>query len=496
MVAPKKKYTRTNGVNIVPMKLSLIQEPLLDFGKGSHICPRIGITEHDVYDTRLKIRRDKVFVGAIGTSDTLSKLYTWVDRCTTGIDAPTENRLPNLKVPFRGFSPDFGYKSSLVIDEEITRSLTNSDIADVLKIYGWDKRVEEAVELYYRNAKFLAQNRTIDIIICVLPTKLYDKISSPEKLDSEETIEETEEEQKEDELEINFRRALKARAMHLGKPIQIVREASLESNVKGQQDDATKAWNFCTAIYYKASKTVPWKLITNLNRPQVCFVGISFYKSRDRKTLNTSLAQIFDELGQNVILRGTPVDINKSDRRPYLQEEQAYSLLKRALSEYEIAMGSSPSRLVLHKSSRYTEGEMAGFEAAACEHRIRSLDFVTILDSDLRLLRGHEYPAYRGTHIEFNEENHLLYTRGSVEHYRTYPGKYIPQPLDIRLVRADESAGVICQEILGLTKMNWNNTQFDGKYPITLVCARKVGQIMKYLRPDDDEPQISYSYYM
>jgi argonaute-like protein implicated in RNA metabolism and viral defense len=104
--------------------------------------------------------------------------------------------------------------------------------------------------------------------------------------------------------------------------------------------------------------------------------------------------------------------------------------------------------------------------------------------------------VYRGTHIEFDEENHLLYTRGSVEYYRTYTGKYIPQPLDIRIVKADESAGVICREILGLTKMNWNNTQFDGKYPITLACARKVGQIMKYLRPEDDEPQISYSYYM
>jgi hypothetical protein len=478
------------------MKLSLIQEPLLDFGQGSQICPRIGITEHDVYDTRLKVRRDKVFVGAIGTSDTLSKLYTWVERCTAGIDAPADNRLPNLKVPFRGFRPDFGYKASLVIDEEITRSLTNSDINDILRIPSWDKRVESAIELYYRHAKFLAQNRTVDVIVCVIPTKLYDKIASPDKPEAKESIEETEEEQEEDELEVNFRRALKAKAMHLGKPIQIVREASLESNVKGQQDDATKAWNFCTALYYKASQTVPWKLITNLNRPQVCFVGISFYRSRDGKVLNTSLAQIFDELGQNVILRGTPVDIDKSDRRPYLNEEQAHNLLKRALSEYEIAMGSSPSRLVLHKSSRYTEEEMAGFQAAAYGHRIRSLDFVTILDSDLRLLRGHEYPAYRGMHVEFNEENHLLYTRGSVDHYKTYPGKYIPQPLDIRIVRADESAGIICQEILGLTKMNWNNTQFDGKYPITLVCARKVGQIMKYLRVEDDEPQISYSYYM
>ncbi len=82
-----------------------------------------------------------------------------------------------------------------------------------------------------------------------------------------------------------------------------------------------------------------------------------------------------------------------------------------------------------------------------------------------------------------------------MEYYKTYPGLYIPQPLEIRIIESDESPGVICREILGLTKMNWNNTQFDGKYPITIQCARKVGEIMKYLG-ENDQPQIRYSFYM
>ncbi len=478
------------------MKLHYIKEPSLEFGKNSHICPRAGITKYDVYDTKLKIRRDRVLIGAVGTSDTLSKLHQWIERCSKPIPAPPDSRQPNLRVPFCGFTTDLGFKASLVIDEEITRTLNNSDINEILRIREWNARVDAAVELYYRQAKFLAQNRVLDVIICVIPTKLYDQIYTPQTTPVEETLEENEDEQIIDALEVNFRRALKARAMHLGKPLQIVRELSLEENAKGQQDDATKAWNFCTALYYKTNQTVPWKLLTNINRPSVCFVGISFYRSRDRKILNTSLAQIFDELGNNVILRGNPVDIDKNDRRPHLKEEQAYQLLKRALSEYEIALDTSPARLVLHKSSKYSDEEIDGFEAAAQEMRVHKVDFVTILDSNLRLLRGKEYPVYRGTHLEFDEENHLLYTRGSVEYYRTYTGKYIPQPLEIRIIRGDESPGVICQEILGLTKMNWNNTQFDGKHPITLACSRKVGQVMKYLSPEDDEPQISYSFYM
>ena len=72
---------------------------------------------------------------------------------------------------------------------------------------------------------------------------------------------------------------------------------------------------------------------------------------------------------------------------------------------------------------------------------------------------------------------------------------YIPQPLELRIVKSEQSPTFIAKEILGLSKMNWNNTQFDGKYPITLSCARKVGEIMKYLE-ESDRPQIRYGYYM
>lgn len=473
------------------MKLHTIKEPKLEFGRNTHVCPRAGIAQYDVYDSRFNARRDNILVGAVGTSDTLAKLSTWIERCSKFIPGQIGSRQPTLRAPFCGFNRESGFKATLSIEDEITRKLNNSDIREILKIKSWNERVQEAVELYYRQIKFLTQNRVVDVIVVIVPTELYDKVAKDERKTVEETIDVIEN----DVLESNFRRALKAKAMHLGKPLQLVREGSLESDVKGQQDDATKAWNFCTALYYKANQTVPWRLITNTNRPSVCFVGIGFYRSRDKKILNTSLAQIFDELGNGVILRGTPVDMDKDDRRPHLSSDQAYELLKRALTEYEIALENSPGRLVIHKSSKFDEDELDGFRQATKETRIRAVDFVTILDTNVRLFRDGAYPPFRGTQIELDRNTHLLYTRGSVEYYRTYTGLYVPQPIEVRIVESDESPGVICEEILSLTKMNWNNTQFDGKYPITIECARKVGQVMKYLGPHD-QPQISYSYYM
>lgn len=47
----------------------------------------------------------------------------------------------------------------------------------------------------------------------------------------------------------------------------------------------------------------------DINLTTVCFVGISFYKSRDKKTTKKSIAQIYNERGNGIILRGTPLEI-------------------------------------------------------------------------------------------------------------------------------------------------------------------------------------------
>lgn len=475
------------------MKLHTFDEPQLEFGDGTHVCPRTGITKYGVYDTQVKIRRNQIIVGAVGISEGLIALNKWLDRCRRFIPPADNSNQPNLRVEFCGFNRSIGFQAELNYSDEVTRYIRNGDLRQVIATQDWNLRVERAVDLYYRQIKFLAQNRPVDVIICVLPDELYDVIAQRPQVSAEESIED---ETLDDLIEINFRRLLKARTMHLGKPLQLIKHKNLTENPRGQQDDATRAWNFCTALYYKANQaTVPWKLTRNIHRPAVCYVGIGFYRSRDRQTLNTSLAQVFDELGNSVILRGTPVDIDKDDRRPHLTAEQAEQLLLQALQEYEIALDTSPARVVLHKSSNYNLAELEGFRAATDTMRVNNVDFVTIMDSDMRLFRHGSYPPYRGTHITLDQQTHLLYTRGFVRHYETYTGKYIPQPLEVRIIEADESPETICHEILCLTKMNWNNTQFDGKYPITIECARRVGRIMKYLG-NDERPQISYSFYM
>jgi len=281
--------------------------------------------------------------------------------------------------------------------------------------------------------------------------------------------------------------------MQFNVPIQIVRDR-IASPTSEMQDEATIAWNFFTALYYKASGT-PWAMIRKDASEATCYAGISFYRSRDRKRTETSIAQIFNELGNGVILRGEEIFLKKNDLTPHLSEEQANNILTQSLQEYYDAVKIFPKRLVLHKTSNFSDSEIIGFKKAAEAFYINQVDLISIQSTDLRLYRQGNYPPLRGTHLSISETHHILYTRGSVPYYETYAGKYIPSPLEIKMASFDESPNLICDEIIALTKMNWNNTQFDRRLPITLECARNVGEILKYL-DFSDTMQLKYSFYM
>jgi hypothetical protein len=352
--------------------------------------------------------------------------------------------------------------------------------------------------LYLNEIKFLSKNKRPDVILCIIPEKLIRFITENNQtfVEDEElkTNRELEDEETESEFEQNFRSYLKAKSLSFDIPIQIIRDR-IAKPTSEMQDASTIAWNLFTAIYYKASGT-PWGLVKNPNEI-VCYAGVSFYKSRDKKTTQTSVAQIFNELGKGVILRGEPIQLNKEDRSPHLTERQAFDLMDKALKEYQEAVKIIPQRLVIHKTSNFNEAEISGFTSAAKSiHKVNSVDLVTIQEgTSFRIYRENVYPPLRGTLCNFDEKNFLLYTRGAVRWFETYSGRYVPSPIEIKLYRTDESPDKLCKEILALTKMNWNNAQFDRKFPITVECARNVGAILKYLN-DDERMQLKYSFYM
>lgn len=480
------------------IKLRHIEEPSLQFGTDQHICPKSGIFSYKPFDIG-QVRPEKITIGIIGKGESIDKVLEWIERCKTHIkEKESKNPHPKLFLNFCGFNRNTGFHSEVVHDETYIRRLNNSEFDDIVrKQSDLEIRINEIAELYLSEIKYLVKNKKPDVILCALSENFIAYIqesNAKEAEEDEETKEKDEGELKElTAKEQNFRRYLKAKAMRYNIPIQIVRDR-IAKPTSEMQDEATIAWNFFTALYYKASGT-PWALIRKDSAETTCYAGISFYRSRDKQSTETSIAQIFNELGKGVILRGEEIKLLKNDRVPHLSEEQAFNLLQQSLKEYYDAVKIYPKRLVLHKTSNFNDAEIYGFNQAARYFHINQVDLVSIQSSDIRLYRHGGYPPLRGTHLTISEKQHVLYTRGSVPYYETYPGQYIPNPVVIKLAKYDESPNLICDEILALTKMNWNNTQFDRRLPITIECARNVGEILKYLDEDEDM-QLKYSFYM
>jgi len=229
-----------------------------------------------------------------------------------------------------------------------------------------------------------------------------------------------------------------------------------------------------------------------------CYVGASFYKSLDEKTVMTSIAQVFNERGDGIVVRGGQARVSKEDRTPHLSYDDSASILIQALQRYRDEHKNMPARVVLHKSSYFTPDETAGFKAALQQEQVDMVDMLSMRKSDVRLFRSGQYPVLRGTHLPLDGKSHLLYTRGSVPFFETYPGLYVPRALELQLDSIEQSRETLCREILALTKMNWNNTQFDMREPVTLHAARRVGDILKYIPLDAASDRIArrYSFYM
>lgn len=479
------------------MKIRYIEEPSLQFGTNQHICPKSGIFSYGPFDIN-QVRPEKITIGIIGKGESIDKVLGWIESCKTHIKGKeSKNPHPNLFLNFNGFNRNTGFQSEVVYDETYVRRLKNSEFDEIIKNQNdLEIRIKEIASLYLNEIKYLTKNKKPDVVICALSENFISYIQENDVKINEDDENETKEEAELEELstkEQNFRRYLKANAMQYNVPIQIVRDRIAKPSSE-MQDEATIAWNFFTALYYKASGT-PWALIRKDSSETTCYAGISFYRSRDRKSTETSIAQIFNELGKGVILRGEEILLKKYDRTPHLSEEQAFNILSQSLNEYYDAVKIFPKRLVVHKTSNYNEGEICGFNEAAKSLRINQIDLISIQSSDIRMYRQGSYPPMRGTHLTISERHHVLYTRGSVPYYETYPGSYIPSPIEIKLASFDESPNLICDEVLALTKMNWNNTQFDRRFPITIECARNVGEILKYLESNEDM-QLKYSFYM
>ena len=419
------------------MKLALIREPQLEFAEGGrHLDPRFGVLHYGPLDAAATSEPRLISVGTIGTNETILSLQSWLERCRDPL-AGKPTRLRNLFPDFPGFAGDTVFQAELVFDDSLERPIAIRELRARVRPAA-DATRRAVCELILDELAVLLERQRPDVVLIALPLEILERV---EPAAEEETPSGPRRERR--RRPIDFHDLLKARAMVLRTPLQLVNPETYDPTVKRRQkgradrlrqlqDPTTRAWNLHTALYYK-SGGYPWRLPRREDDLATCFLGVSFFQTLDGEHLWSSIAQVFNQRGVGMVIRGGPAHQSKLDRQPHLSGADAERLVQGAMERYRKEWGHLPARLVVHKSSIFTAEELAGFRAGIVALGIASSDLLSLRRANTKLFRFGSYPPQRGTLWSLERERHILYTRGSVPFYETYPGLYVPRPIEFRV---------------------------------------------------------------
>lgn len=466
----------------------ILDEPELEFGdRHHHPDPRLGLFEAGPLQPFVG---EVIKIAVVGSAKTVEDTRKFLDSATAGFAGMSEKH-PNLHPAFPGLGNQNPYRCGFDIEDGATAVISQSRIDKIIKEPDHAKAVEMAVD------EIVAQLTTLEegshrphVAIVALPVRLIDRVWSA-KVDFNST---TEKEDSSGSDAPNFRGMLKAKAMGLSFPIQIVWEdvvddnASVsrkvkESSARKIEDMAGRSWTLLTTLYYKGSGRIPWRRMPKEGEYTACYVGISFYREVGGQQLFTSAAQMFDERGRGFVLKGRRAHTESRGRHPYMTEADAHDLIMDVLAAYKAHHKNLPARVIVLKTSRFRDDEAAGILAALEATGTELRDLVWVQESySVKVLRDGNYPVLRGTFVDLGGKG-LLYTNGSIPYYGTYPGLYDPRPLLLcPHDSCDSTISQLAEEVFSLTKINWNSTQINQRLPIPIRAARMVGEILKYLK--------------
>ena len=499
------------------LKTKYLDEPNLQFGGYfEHPDSKTGLREFGPFGKNISgLHPTEIRLGFVGTKETLQWAQEWIARCGDYIESENikkpstkkerENtlfdlgtyddprmlaRLEKILTPdFIGFNKSTTFETEFQTNDRWVRIIRAQDIQSILSLDNKVDAIWKLVTIFDEAIGSIADtDPTPNIIIVALPPEVESDAHSVRLSGS---------------YYLNFRRAIKARAMKWDIPLQLLTESTATGEGRNVQDVATRAWNFCTAQYYKANG-VPWRI--SALEENTCFVGVSFFVDKDitdTLTMRSSVAQAFDYEGQGLILRGDRFDWDeiKNGRTPHLTKDLARKLVSETLKEYIALRGTAPKRVVVHKTSEFWGPEHKGYdeiggfrEGVENVFKYSDLDLIALSQSPIKLFREGMYPPLRGTYFNI-ADSHFLYTMGYIPFLETYPQSYVPMPWEITQHVGETPKEDLFKEILALTKMNVNNCSFADGWPITLSFSKMVGEIMKHI-PEGGKVQAKYRFYM
>ena len=475
----------------------VFDEPDLEFRYGQRLQdPRDGLALFGPYDTDQSSHPASLSYMVVGTPEGIASFSLWSGMMNSPVSSAPRNNI-RLWPPFPGFGAAFNATWSE--RPVITITLDRENLLEASRIRDPFQRAHKVVE-YYLAALEKVQERDekVGVAIILVPDEVWVNCrpqstvsnATGERISGREIAK-----RKSGQLGLfdadrdtyllspDFRRQLKARAMGLGEPIplQLIRESTLRYDdekkfgERGLTPLSDRMWNLGAAIYYKCGGK-PWRLVTA--REGVCYVGLAFRRSDDKRTACCA-AQMFLDSGDGVVFLGKFGPwYSPRDKQFHLSQGAAQDLLNGVLKTYADLGGDKLTEIFLHSRSTISDEEFVGYQAA-CPPDVKLVGIRVKSDKFApRLYRLGEMPILRGTFWRLNDTSGLLWGSGFKPRIGTYDGWEIPLPMRIDIQHGDASIERVAQDIFGLTKLNYNACRLGDSDPVTIGFSDAVGEIL------------------
>ena len=482
-----------------------LNEPFLEFAHGQFTAhPKDGLF---LYGPHLKSKKSReVRLGVIGTPQGIEYFRDWVKKIKGRVEVPppgkTEKKDRLHLANFPGIDEAFG----ITLDPSFTAYPLEMKVIDqATRILNLHEAVKKVVKLYADKTRKHQGNdeRSVELWVLLVPEIIFERCKPNAKraglsMERGEFVRRQKTRSDlpllrdvltvEDEFDDvpDFHRQVKADYLTLS-PTQILRETTRAPGensagypIRKTQDVATIAWNLATGIYYKTQPKPPWKLAGV--RPGVCYVGL-VYKNipNDPNDHACCAAQMFLSEGDGVVFRGANGPWKTGDYEYHLDPEAAKELIAKVLETYREQHGRDPNELFIHGQTYFNEIEWKAFEAAAPTTTNVVGVRIRTTGGETKLFRDGDYPVLRGTAMLLDDRNAYLWTNGYVPQLDTYIGPETPNPLFITTLKsklAMPPMARILEDIMGLTKINYNSCNYNDGLPVTIRFANMVGDVL------------------
>lgn len=488
-----------------------IAEPELTFGHNQNLDnPKDGLF---LYGPNRKTKNKNITIGVVGTGKGIGYFKKWLANHIKGVKVPEPtkrekaNRLHLSNFP--GLEEAFGI--SVDMENLLTYSLDTNDVIRTTSIENLHEAVSKTSDLFLDPIEnhIKEEEQSIDVWVLVIPERVFERCRPIAGANRKFTLEPGEFVKKQkirsdlplfaglidNSLEDifddvpDFHRQVKAKLLKLAQPCQLIRETTVAPSeflnkigkpLRGTQDPATISWNLATGLYYKSQASPPWKL-ANM-RDGVCYIGLVFKLIPNHKEKHACCAaQMFLSEGDGIVFRGANGPWMTDDYEFHLSKTAAKKLIQTVIKTYKTKFGKYPKELFIHGKTKFNKQEWEAFsEAAPIETNLVAIR-IQPTKGDVKLFRDGDYPCIRGTAMILGDRDAYLWTSGYVPRIDTYVGPETPNPIFVTILRstgATPQISSVLSDVMSLTKINYNNANYNDSQPVTIRFADKVGDVL------------------